>query len=118
MDISDGIVGDVKKMCSASGVGARIDSIDIPISSAVKRAAEVLHRDAFEIALAGGEDYELLLAVAPYDVDDVMAAVNDVGTTLTAVGEIVKTGLRVVAPNGIDELNPDMLGWDHFATPA
>lgn len=116
MDISDGIVGDVKKMCAASGVGARIDSVDIPVSSAVKRAAEVLKKDPVAIALAGGEDYELLLAVAPSDVDDVVAAVADVGTTLKAVGEIVKTGLRIVAPNGIDELNPDMLGWDHFAT--
>jgi thiamine-monophosphate kinase len=114
MDISDGIVGDVKKLCAASGVGARIDSVDIPISNSLKHAAEVLKRDPVKLALSGGEDYELLLAVAHDDVDDVIAAINDVGTRVKAVGEIVKSGLRITATNSIDELNPAALGWDHF----
>ena len=114
MDISDGIVGDVRKLCAASGVGARLESVEIPMSNALKNAAGILQRDPVSIALAGGEDYELLLAVAPGDVDDVIAAVGEVGTSLKPIGEVVKTGLRIMAANAIDELNPDALGFDHF----
>lgn len=115
MDISDGIVGDLKKICAASGVGARLECGLLPLSNSLIRAAQALKRDPVDIALSGGEDYELLLAVAPDDVDEVTAAIADVGTRVTAIGEVVKSGMRILSANSVDEMNPDAHGWNHFA---
>ena len=115
MDISDGLVGDVQKLCTASGVGARIDAGALPLSPELLASAANLGTSAVDLALGGGEDFELLLAVAPAHVKAVCAAVAASGTTLTPVGEIVRTGLRIVASDGSD-LPTEGRGWDHFAT--
>ncbi|MBV1705335.1 MAG: thiamine-phosphate kinase [Hyphomicrobiales bacterium] len=59
MDVSDGLVGDVIKLCSASGVTARIALADVPLSDA---ARAVLRADVtlFETVVTGGDDYEIL----------------------------------------------------------
>jgi len=116
MDLSDGLLGDVQKLCAASGVGARLDTASIPVSDDLSRVCDLLGKDSTQMALQGGEDYELLLAVAPADVNVVKAAVEASGVPLTAVGEVIKSGLRVMALNGQDELTPQARGWDHFAT--
>jgi thiamine-monophosphate kinase len=115
MDISDGLLGDVKKLTAASGVGARIDSACLPISDEMRAAAEILGVDPIDLALEGGEDYELLLSVAQADVDLVKPAIEETGIAVTVVGEVIKAGLRVIAPNGTDELETKSRGWDHFA---
>lgn len=115
LDISDGLVGDVQKLCAASGVGASLGAGALPLSPDLLAAAELLGKSAVDIALAGGEDYELLLAVAPAHADAVIAAVTALGTTLTPIGEVVRTGFRITAPDGKSELPTDRHGWDHFA---
>jgi thiamine-monophosphate kinase len=114
MDISDGLIGDVQKLCSASGVGARILTACLPISDDLREAAEELGRDPIRLALDGGEDYELLLAVASADVDVVKAAIEAVGMPVTNIGEVIKAGLHVIAPNGTEEWAVEGHGWDHF----
>jgi thiamine-monophosphate kinase len=113
MDITDGIAGDLKKLCAVSNVGARLDSHLLPISEAVRATAELLQKDPVEMALIGGEDYELLLAVAPGDVDDIIAAISGVGASVTAVGEVTKSGFRIVDESGA-EREVEGAGWDHF----
>ncbi len=115
MDISDGLAGDVPKLCAASGIGARIQAGELPVSSALTAAAEHLDKPAWEFALAGGEDFELLLAVAPGHVDAVRAAVAATGTPLTPIGEVLRSGLHFVAPDGSGDVPAAGLGWDHFA---
>ncbi len=115
MDISDGLLGDVKKLCAASGVGARLDAACLPMSDELRQAAATLGKNPFAMALEGGEDYELLLAVAPSDAAAVKAAVEETGVPVTVVGEVVKAGLRVVAPNGTDDWDVSSGGWDHFS---
>lgn len=115
LDLSDGLLGDVPKLCAASGVGARIETACLPVSDELRRVCALLDKDPVSMALHGGEDYELLLAVAPADVDAVKSAVEAAGVPLTAVGEITKSGLRVVDVNGQDEITPPSGGWDHFA---
>ena len=114
MDISDGLMADVKKLCEASRVGARIDSARVPISESLRDAAALLKRDPLTLALNGGEDFELLLIVPPGDVDVVKNAVETAGTPIAVIGEIVKTGVKVIGPDGATELTIDAPGWDHF----
>jgi thiamine-monophosphate kinase len=105
MDLSDGLSSDLQRLCVASGVGALVDSARLP----VVRAAGP---DALELALHGGDDYELLFTVAKRDVRRVPRAVGGVG--ITAIGEITR-GREVVV---IDESGRRELlkagGWDPF----
>lgn len=115
MDISDGLLGDVRKLCAASDVGVRIDAANLPISDDLRQAARLLGKDPIDFALEGGEDFELLLSVAPADVNDVVAAIAETGIATVVVGEILKAGLRVMAPDGSSEIDVESRGWDHFA---
>lgn len=114
MDISDGLAGDVPKLCAASGVGARINAAALPLSDAIKVAAKELGQSPLDLALDGGECCELLLAVAPGDVEAVQAAVAATGTLVTPIGEVTRTGFRILGPDGTD-LPTERRGWDHFA---
>lgn len=114
MDISDGLAGDLKKLCAASGVGARVETSRLPISDEMRHAAIKMGKDPVTVALEGGEDYELLLVVSPADLDTVTSAIEGAGTAVCVVGEVLKNGMRVIAPNGQDELPNATSGWDHF----
>lgn len=114
MDISDGLAGDLPKLCAASGVGARIDAAALPLSEAVRVAAQELGQSPLDMGLDGGECCELLLAVAPGDVEAVQAAVAATGTVLTPIGEVLRAGFHILGPNG-EELPTQRRGWDHFA---
>lgn len=60
IDISDGLALDLARLCLESGTGARVYKSEMPISAEAASAAERLGLDAFALATAGGEDYELL----------------------------------------------------------
>jgi thiamine monophosphate kinase len=80
------------------------------------QAAEFLEVDARELALAGGEDYELLATI---DLTNLSRARGDLherfGVTLTDVGVIIDEGLVAVDAEGRESpLEPK--GWDHFVT--
>lgn len=59
MDISDGLVGDLTKLTQASGVSAEVMTSDIPLSVAALEAI-ALNPELLELALTGGDDYEIL----------------------------------------------------------
>ena len=61
MDISDGLAGDLAKLCRASGVSAVVDLAAVPLSDAAREAI-ALEPTLFDIAITGGDDYEILLA--------------------------------------------------------
>ncbi len=115
MDISDGLAKDLSRLCAESGVGARIELGRVPVAPALRPAAEVLGLDPLELALSGGEDYELLATI---DVTNLELARRELeerfGVTLTDVGVIIEEGLLAVRPTG--ETAPlEPKGWDHFA---
>lgn len=66
IDISDGLLIDLSRLCDESKVGARIYTKNIPVSSELKRAASCLGISPIRLALSGGEDYELIFT-APRD---------------------------------------------------
>jgi thiamine-monophosphate kinase len=87
MDISDGLVGDLAKLCRASGVAAEIDAGRIPLSQAA-RAAVAADPAAFEYALTGGDDYEILLTLAPEKLAAFGADAKKAGVAVTDIGRI------------------------------
>lgn len=106
MDVSDGLIADVEKMCAASGVGAVIDADRVPAGAALRRA---FPDDWTDLALTGGEDYELVFA-AP--VEKMERAKDALDTPVTVVGRVVAgEGVEVVGAPVASATNG---GWDHF----
>lgn len=116
MDLSDGLAKDLARMCAESGVGARVELANIPVSEALRLGAPLLGVEALELAIGGGEDYELL---ATLDLTDLPRARTELderfGVTLTDVGFIVE-GAGMVAVDADGRSSPlEPKGWDHFA---
>lgn len=100
IDVSDGLVQDLGHLCRASGVGARIGTAELPLSDAYRRRSEP-GAGFYLPALAGGEDYELVVAVAPPLLASARLAAAKAGSPLTVVGRFVRgKGVRVVGPKG------------------
>lgn len=111
MDLSDGLAGDLPKILSASSIGARIDIEKIPILPAVRA---LFPNDWQQLALHGGEDYELLCTVAPEIVEDVISKAKEVGATLTPIGEIVDGDQLQFCLEGEPVSDQQPGAWDHF----
>jgi thiamine-monophosphate kinase len=87
MDISDGLAGDLAKLCRASGVAAEVDVARVPLSDAV-RAAVTADPEALEAALTGGDDYEILLTLAPDKLAAFSAEAKKAGVAVAEIGRI------------------------------
>jgi thiamine-monophosphate kinase len=100
MDVSDGLAGDLAKLCRASGVAAEIDTWRVPLSPAARRALAA-DRRLIETVLTGGDDYEVVATVAPRRLKALLAAARAAGVVFTEVGVIVKgKGARFRGPDG------------------
>jgi thiamine-monophosphate kinase len=86
MDVSDGFVGDLTKMLAVSKVSARTLVYRVPLSSAA-RAAIAVDPGLFVVALTGGDDYEILAAVAPSSAAAFEAEAAAAKAPVTCVGE-------------------------------
>ncbi len=113
MDISDGLSTDLHRLCERSGVGALVR--DVPVSPSAVAAARVLGDDPQQYALAGGEDFELLVAVAPRAFGHLASRFRShFGRALTRIGVACEErALRVIIGGNERELARS--GWDHFA---
>ncbi len=87
MDVSDGLAGDLAKMMRASGVTAVIDVDRVPLSSAAEKAVQA-SPDLLDIALTGGDDYEILCTVPEKKLDSFIKEADSVGITLSAIGRV------------------------------
>lgn len=114
MDVSDGLAGDLTKLCAASGVSASVDVASVPLSAA---AVGLLARNIIcvETLLAGGDDYEVLCTVPPVQSDALIAAGRAVGVAVTAIGTIIEGHER---PRFLDEQGQELslarLSYSHF----
>jgi thiamine-monophosphate kinase len=111
MDLSDGLSTDLPRLCRASGVGARIDAMAVPAVRVPKRNGG-RKIDALNLALNGGDDYELLFAVRPAQARRLPRTFR--GLPLTAIGTITRERrVRMICGDGREEpLEPR--GWDPF----
>ncbi len=120
MDLSDGLSIDLRRMCHASGTGAMVFGNRIPVSPAAVREATGSGEPPLNLALNGGEDFELLFTVHPDRVGEI-EGLNESpaigGVRLTRVGtmEIQEAGIRIDAGNGPEPL--PARGFDHFSNP-
>ncbi|NVJ49711.1 MAG: thiamine-phosphate kinase [Gammaproteobacteria bacterium] len=112
IDISDGLVADLGHICKASGVGAVINTEQLPISESARQVTSM--ERVLDCALTGGDDYELCFTVPEDDLRKVQAALETVGVACYQVGRITgKQGVRVLQDG--QELELDKAGFDHFA---
>lgn len=100
MDISDGLTIDLLRMCNASGIGAVLDPKLVPISAAAEEMSRTSGKTALDHALGDGEDFELLLSIAPKDLPRLQELVGadhaiPVGTFISRTGLWAKNGSRI-----------------------
>ncbi|HEX4409885.1 MAG TPA: thiamine-phosphate kinase [Xanthobacteraceae bacterium] len=87
MDVSDGLAGDLNKLCRASGVAADIDVARVPLSDAA-RDASAADPALIETILSGGDDYEILLTLPQAKLAAFQAAAEKVGIAATEIGRV------------------------------
>jgi thiamine-monophosphate kinase len=88
MDVSDGLAGDLAKLCAASGVSAVIDARSVPLSAA---AATLLARGTvgIEALVSGGDDYEILCAVPENSFEAFAQAARQAEVAVTCIGTVI-----------------------------
>jgi len=111
MDVSDGLYGDLQKLCKASAVGACLDVGRLPVSGELARRHSRVDCERF--VLFGGDDYELLFTV-PADRADGVEALAPAGLPVHRVGVIeAGAGVRCERDGRVEVLRGG--GYDHFA---
>jgi thiamine-monophosphate kinase len=108
MDLSDGLSTDLARLCAASRVGARIETSRLPLASANRGQ----QRDALNLALHGGDDYELLFTVSPANRRRIPK--NSARVRLTQIGEITRQRPLQLSDAGHSEQTMVEGGWDSF----
>lgn len=113
MDCSDGLSTDLARMAGASRVGARLDRM--PVAASATAAAAALGVEPIAYALAGGEDFELLVAIEPRAFAHLARRFHTrFGRTLERLGEARADERIVMVNQGREEPIPRS-GWDHFS---
>jgi thiamine-monophosphate kinase len=87
MDVSDGLAGDLTKLCRASGVSAEIDVARVPLSDAAC-AALAADPALLETILTGGDDYEIVLTLAPEKLASLRTAAQACGVAVAQIGRV------------------------------
>jgi thiamine-monophosphate kinase len=105
IDVSDGLSTDLEHLCQESHVGAEIEAGSIPLARVGQRKQ---HEVALDLALHGGDDYELLFTSAR----TVPALVA--GVRVTRIGRITQArGMRLLDAGGRAR-KLEARGWEHF----
>jgi thiamine-monophosphate kinase len=87
MDVSDGLVGDLAKLCRVSGIAADVMVADVPLSPAARQAAAA-EPALIETILTGGDDFEVIATVAPDRLEALRQEAAAAGVTVTRIGTI------------------------------
>jgi thiamine-monophosphate kinase len=112
LDVSDGLAGDLAKLCRVSGVAARIDVDAVPLSAAA-RAAVAADTALRETALTGGDDFEVLCTVPEPTVTAFRAAALAAEVPVTDIG-VIEAGAGAHFLDDGEELSFERLSFSHF----
>jgi thiamine-monophosphate kinase len=114
MDVSDGLAGDLAKLCAASGVSAVIDAPSIPLSAP---AATLLARGSvgLETIVSGGDDYEILCAVPEDRFEAIAEAARQAAVAVASIGAFIAgtSNVRFLDAGGA-EISLKRLSYSHF----
>jgi thiamine-monophosphate kinase len=110
IDVSDGLLQDLGHLCGASGVGVVVEVNRLPLARSLR---PLPRKRALELALGGGEDYELLFTVPAAKEHRTVVAARPV-QSIRRIGRIVEgRGIKLVDASG-QEVSAGRLGFDHF----
>jgi thiamine-monophosphate kinase len=116
IDLSDGLSADLGHICRESGVGARVALDRVPVDAAARRVARDLHVDPLKWAVAGGEDFELLLTCDPASVEGLADGLRRAtGADLTAIGLIDGQNPSVTFLDAAGNPVAMPAGYEHFS---
>jgi thiamine-monophosphate kinase len=115
LDVSDGLLGDATRLCERSSVGVVIDTTLVPVDPDLYSE---FGSEALEMAIAGGEDYELLCAGTPAAIARAEHALNTLGASLTVIGRLVERPNEGPLVQLVDDtgqaIETGSASWDHF----
>lgn len=111
VDSSDGLAWSLHEICRASKVGMLLDKL--PVATEVEEFAERRGLDAAELALYGGEEYELVLTIRPDCWETAAANVKEVGGELLKIGKVT-AGRQIVLKTDRKRLTVEPRGYEHF----
>ena len=114
MDVSDGLAGDLAKLCAASGISAAIDLSSIPMST-TGRDLLASGTVSVETIVSGGDDYEILCAISDDCYESFVQEAIRAGITVTTIGSVIA---GTDHPRFLDaqgrELTLQRLSYSHF----
>jgi thiamine-monophosphate kinase len=115
IDVSDGLLIDTTHLLEESGVGARIWEDRIPLSRSYRKWIHSYSKDFYQVALTGGEDYELLFTASPEKKKKISTLALSSKIPITWIGEILpqEEGFHIIRRDG-KEYSPGRLGFEHF----
>jgi thiamine-monophosphate kinase len=112
IDVSDGLLGDAAKLACASGCGAELAFDAVPVSAELVRAVGA--ERARELALTGGDDYELCFSVAPTRVAELERTLPPAHWDYRRIGMLrAAPGASVTRGGNVMQFSHS--GFDHFA---
>ncbi|MEH8020383.1 thiamine-phosphate kinase [Rheinheimera metallidurans] len=112
MDLSDGLYSDIQHILKRSGVGASIDVSRLPLSQAVKDSCD--NATAMQLALSGGEDYELLFTVPEAKRGSLDVLLSPYGIAITCIGRITGVAGKLELKQAEQPFNYVHSGFIHF----
>jgi thiamine-monophosphate kinase len=107
IDLSDGLAADLLQLARASGVAARLDPAALPLPPGFAAACARAGHEPLRLAVAGGEDYELLFSVRPGG-PGARELARRLGLPVTEIGRFER------GRPALRGLPPGRLGWRHF----
>ena len=113
IDVSDGLLADLGHVCTAGGVGAVLDADALPSSPVLAAAFDA--RTCRDLALSGGDNYELCFTARSVLENGIIDRLERTGCGATRIGRIVAgSGVRAVDAQG-HVVTPPLAGWEHFS---
>jgi thiamine-monophosphate kinase len=118
IDISDGLIADLRHLCDVSRVDALVEAKSVPLSPAARKAI-ASDPQRLETALTGGDDYEVLFTAPPDAAERISELARSAGTAITPIGRMTHSlqghaSHLVVLDDGGRPISFTAEGWTHF----